>query len=214
MANNYTQVQIQKSILNTLLRRYNNIVNSVKLFGVPVNNSIGETTTLPSENYQAIFQQKIQYNTNDKTPYIITVKDLQKAVNYLENRFSGNCNCYAIQIRCQECQQQCTTDKGVDRGQCSCQYASERMNGFSYVCQTISCQTVNAIKSCENCQSCQSCQIMKHDVRCQSCQQIDCQTLRCEAPNAQCACQECQNQCSQCSCQNIVKYDSCQSQCK
>ena len=116
MANVYNKQQIEKSVLQNLLNRYNNIVKSVKIFGENSSNASTESPNLPYASYQSIFQQIVKHNPTAKNPYSITIKDLQKAINYLEDKFSGNCNCYSVQQRCQTCQAQCSADKGVNLG--------------------------------------------------------------------------------------------------
>lgn len=213
MANNYTKIQPQKAILDKLYNRYEAVVKKVKMVGEPLDNDRGEKTTLPRSNFQSIYEQKVEYNKDNPTPYIITVKDLQKAINFLEQRFSENCDCPTMSVLCQTCQHQCTTDNGYNTGCQSCQYVTERLVCQSWACQTLKCQTINPVKSCETCQSCQYCQKEQRLLKCQSCQMFECQTLRCEYPKPQCVCQTCQTNCSQCSCQETNLYNSCQSQC-
>jgi hypothetical protein len=243
MANTYTTIQAQRAILNKLYNRYNAVTKKVKMFGDPVSTNPGTvSSTTPKTNYQTIYDQAVDYDSADPNPQIITVKDLQKAINFLENRFSNNCNCANVPDNCTytmndaleydihdrngnkittsqvdeylTCQAQCTNDKGKPLSTYSCQYVADRIVCQSYACQTLVCQTVSTRKSCEECQSCQLCQAMEDAYACQSCQLFSCQTVRCEAPKPQCACQECQTDCSQCSCQSIGYYQSCQTQCK
>ena len=213
MANVYTTQQTQKSVLDKLYNRYDTVVKKVKLAGEPLTSDRGEKTTLPRNNFQALYQQKVDYEASSKIPRLITVKDLQEAINYLEGRFTENCDCASIAVKCQTCQAQCSYDSGSQISGLSCQYTTERVVCQSYACQTLKCQTISSIKSCEVCQSCQLCQKDDDAVGCQSCQLFSCQTLRCETAKPQCVCQTCQTNCSQCSCQSLGTYKSCQSQC-
>jgi cDNA FLJ60964, weakly similar to homo sapiens dentin sialophosphoprotein (DSPP), mRNA len=209
MANVYTTHQAQKSIIKKLIERYYALESSSKIFAQ-------NATNANSPDYQKAMEQQIEYNNKRKTPYIASIKDLQNAINDMESKFSNNCNCYRVLDECQSCQKQCSTDNGVDLGQCSCQYQSERVNEhrIDYACQSIICQSSMLNRTCENCQTCESCQTTMKPLSCESCQLFDCQTLRCETFMSQCSCQECQTQCTQCSCQSIGKYESCQTQCR
>jgi len=218
MSNSFSNERIERQVFDKLVDRYNDLIKGVKLYGYPLpKNSYSPSVTAskPMIDYQLVYQEDLKYEKSDMQPRLYSLQTLQRAINYLENRYSYNCNCYSLPMMCQTCQHQCSTDSGSETGQCSCQYDKLKPVCQTYACQTLKCQTISSIKSCEKCESCESCQYYDTDVpHCQSCQDISCQTLACEALKNQCTCQTCEGQCTCQTCQTIGYYDSCQSQCK
>lgn len=210
----------KNSALKPLVDRYYAIVNSVNLYGQNQNNA--------TSDYQLVIERDVYYNDSEQTPKYVSLYDLQQAINYLENRFSKNCNCETLPHMCESCQAECTNSTGYqeplmiggvdNRSNC---YKIGKYRECSYACQTLKCQSVDTTtKSCEGCQSCQSCQLGTTNFSCQSCQQFSCQTQSCQAnkpdtgaslPNEQrtlsTVCQTCQK------CQSKTMRVSCQTQC-
>ena len=206
--------------IKNLVDKYNSIANSVVLYG--------QNQSSMSSQYQVVFEKDIYYNDSEKTPKYVSLLDLQQAVNYLETRFSKNCNCAMIPHMCQSCQAECSNDIGYqepetvggrdNRSEC---YDTYRYKECVYACPTVKCQSVDTTrKSCESCQSCQSCQLGTMNFSCQSCQEISCQSLSCQAnksdmgsvmPNDEktnsTLCQTCQR------CESKSIRTSCQTQC-
>lgn|SRR5574344_194383 len=187
---------IQKASLESIVNQYLNIVNSVKIYDRTYSG------TLPAD-YNKYWFKNVSFSDTDKIPYMITIKNLQECINFVENGFSYNCNCTTNSNCCQSCQTQCSSATGCQ----SCQFISCQSNTCqSQDCQTTKCQSPSTTQQCQSCESGPSCQAMSCQ-KCQVCQKISCQMVSCETCQT---CQECQS-CEECeACEGCQSCQGCQ----
>lgn len=189
--------RITKASLSEIVNQYLNIINNVRIYDV-------------TKSDTPYWFKSVNFDTNDKIPYLVTIDTLQKCINFAENSFSGNCNCLVNSDCCQTCQAECSS--AVSSCQ-SCQFQScQSIACQTQDCQTSVCQTYSTTeKRCQSCESGPSCQEQSCQ-KCQDCQVFSCQLISCEGCQTCETCQTCQKceECQACQACQGCQIQSCQ----